>query len=105
MEMNIGSRLKHAWNAFLNRDPPGSRYYGGGYSYRPDRMRFSRGSERTIINAIDNRIALDAASIMCFLSTSAGTMRTFSMNRVRRCFMSYSKRAVYVMNFGLSPRT
>lgn len=63
MEMNIGSRLKHAWNAFLNRDPPGSRYYGGGYSYRPDRMRFSRGSERTIINAINNRIALDAASI------------------------------------------
>lgn len=63
MEMNIGSRLKHAWNAFLNRDPPGSRYYGGGYSYRPDRMRFSRGSERTIINAIYDRIALDAASI------------------------------------------
>lgn len=63
MEMNIGSRLKHAWNAFLNRDPPGSRYYGGGYSYHPDRMRFSRGSERTIINAIYNRIALDAASI------------------------------------------
>lgn len=63
MEMNISSRLKHAWNAFLNRDPPGSRYYGGGYSYRPDRMRFSRGSERTIINAIYNRIALDAASI------------------------------------------
>lgn len=63
MEMHIGSRLKHAWNAFLNRDPPGSRYYGGGYSYRPDRMRFSRGSERTIINAIYNRIALDAASI------------------------------------------
>lgn len=63
MEMNIGSRLKHAWNAFLNRDPPGSRYYGGGYSYRPDRMSFSRGSERTIINAINNRIALDAASI------------------------------------------
>lgn len=63
MEMNIGSRLKHAWNAFLNRDPPGSRYYGCGYSYRPDRMRFSRGSERTIINSIYNRIALDAASI------------------------------------------
>lgn len=63
MEMNIGSRLKHAWNAFLNRDPPGSEYYGGGYSYRPDRMRFSRGSERTIINAINNRISLDASSI------------------------------------------
>lgn len=63
MEMNIGSKLKHAWNAFLNRDPPGSEYYGGGYSYRPDRMRFSRGSERTIINAINNRISLDASSI------------------------------------------
>lgn len=63
MEMNIGSRLKHAWNAFLNRDPPGSGFYNGGYSYRPDRMRFSRGSERTIINSIYNRIALDAASI------------------------------------------
>lgn len=63
MEMNIGSRLKHAWNAFLNRDPPGSGHYGGGYSYRPDRMRYYRGSERTIINAIYNRIALDAASI------------------------------------------
>lgn len=63
MEMNIGSRLKHAWNAFLNRDPPGSEYYGGGYSYHPDRMRFSRGSERTIINAINNRISLDASSI------------------------------------------
>lgn len=63
MEMNIGSRLKHAWNAFLNRDPPRRGYYGGGYSYRPDRMRYSRGSERTIINAICNRIALDAASI------------------------------------------
>jgi len=61
--MNIGSRLKHAWNAFLNRDPPGSEYHGGGYSYRPDRMRFSRGSERTIINAINNRISLDASSI------------------------------------------
>lgn len=63
MEMNIGSRLKHAWNAFLNRDPPGSEYHGGGYSYRPDRMRFSRGSERTIINSINNRISLDASSI------------------------------------------
>ena len=22
MELSIGSRLKHAWNAFLNRNPP-----------------------------------------------------------------------------------
>lgn len=62
MELSFGSRLKHAWNAFLNRDPPG-RLYGGGYSYRPDRVRLTRGNERTIITAIYNRIALDAAAI------------------------------------------
>lgn len=62
MELSFGSRLKHAWNAFLNRDPPG-KLYGGGYSYRPDRVRLTRGNERTIITAIYNRIALDAAAI------------------------------------------
>ena len=24
----LGSRLRHAWNAFLNRDPPGKIYIG-----------------------------------------------------------------------------
>ena len=37
MEVSIGSRIKHAWNAFLNRDPTGFyRDIGVGYSYRPD---------------------------------------------------------------------
>ena len=65
MEMSFGSRLKHAWNAFLNRDPTGDyyRYLGPGYSYRPDRQRFSRGNERSIVTAIYNRIALDVAAI------------------------------------------
>lgn len=37
MELNVGSRLKHAWNAFLNRDPTVVyRDIGSGYSYRPD---------------------------------------------------------------------
>ena len=38
MEITVGSRLKHAWNAFLNRDPTNTYRYGmsGGYSYRPD---------------------------------------------------------------------
>ena len=62
MELSFGSRLKHAWNAFLNRDPPRN-LYGGGFSYRPDRLRLTRGNERTIITAIYNRIALDAAAI------------------------------------------
>ena len=35
----------------------------GGYSYRPDRYRFTRGGERTIIASIYNRIAVDCASI------------------------------------------
>lgn len=64
MEMAIGSRLKHAWNAFLNRDP--TNYYrniGTGYAYKPDRIQLSRGNERSIITSVYNRIALDAAAI------------------------------------------
>lgn len=60
---SIGSRLTHAWNAFMNRDPTrGYRSYGNGYSSRPDRARFTRGSERSITAAIFNRIALDVAA-------------------------------------------
>lgn len=61
--LNLGSRLKHAWNAFLNRDPPGKSYYGGGYSYRPDRVRLNRANDRTIMTAIYTRIAMDASAI------------------------------------------
>ena len=64
MELSIGSRLKHAWNAFTNRDPTADRSsYNTGYTYRPDRPRLSRGNERSIITAVFNRIALDAAAI------------------------------------------
>lgn len=62
MAQTFGSRLKRAWNAFTNRDPPGKIYYGG-YSYRPDRVRMTRTSDRTIISAICTRIAMDAAAI------------------------------------------
>lgn len=64
MEITLGSRFKHAWNAFLNRDPTDEfQYTGNGYSYRPDRIRLTRGNERSIITSVFNRIALDAASI------------------------------------------
>ena len=63
MAQTFGSRLKRAWNAFTNRDPPGKLYSGGGYSYRPDRPRLNRGNDRTILTAIYTRIAMDAASI------------------------------------------
>ena len=62
MNMSIGSRIKHAWNAFTNNNPT-SFYESNGYFYRPDRKRFTRGNERSIVNSIYNRIALDVASI------------------------------------------
>lgn len=64
MEMSFGSRLRHAWNAFFNKDPTQFNIdIGTGYSYRPDRMRFSRGNERSIVTSVYNRIALDVAAI------------------------------------------
>lgn len=65
MEFSLGARLKHAWNAFTSRDPTPYRSYdlGGGYSYRPDRPRLTRGNEQSIMTAILNRIALDASAI------------------------------------------
>lgn len=62
MEFSIGNRLKHAFNAFMNRDPTYN-YLGTGYTYRPDRPRLTRGNERSIVTSIYNRIALDAASM------------------------------------------
>ena len=62
MEFTFGSRLKHAWNAFMNKDPTYNNY-GPGYSMRPDRPRFSRGNERSIVTSVYNRIALDVAAI------------------------------------------
>ena len=65
MELNIGSRIKNAWNVFMNRSPT-SQYgdIGGSYyTYRPDRVRFSRGNERSIATAVYNKLALDVAAI------------------------------------------
>ena len=64
MEIDIGSRLKHAWNAFMNRDPTEVDYdIGPAYYYRPDRPRLTRGNERSIVTAVYNRIALDVSDI------------------------------------------
>ena len=65
MELSLGSRLKHGWNAFINNRDPTNDYQnvGDGYYYRPDRPRLTRGNERSIVTAIFNRIALDVASI------------------------------------------
>ena len=64
MELTIGSRIKHAWNAFINRSPTNSyQDYSMGSYYRPDRVRLTRGNERSIVTSIFNRIALDVAAI------------------------------------------
>lgn len=64
MELTIGSRLKHAFNAFMNRDPTADyQDTGPGYSTRPDRARLTRGNERSIVTSIYNRIAIDVAAI------------------------------------------
>ncbi|MCI6805705.1 MAG: phage portal protein [Prevotella sp.] len=64
MEQTLGSRLRHAWNAFRNRDPTEQfKDIGASYYYRPDRVRLTRGNERSIVTSIYNRIAIDVASI------------------------------------------
>ena len=64
MEINLGPRLKNAWNAFFNRDPTRDYQDGGmSYSYRPDRPRLTRGNERSIVTSVYNRIALDVAAL------------------------------------------
>lgn len=61
--MGFINRLQHGWNAFLNRDPTVAYDTGPGYYRRPDRIRFTRGNERTIMTSIFNRIALDVAAV------------------------------------------
>ena len=60
--MTFGSRLKHAWDVFRNREPTyGYRDLGPSYARRPDRPRSTRGNERSTVMAIFNRIALDVS--------------------------------------------
>ena len=65
MPESVGSRLKHAWNAFVNNRDPTYSYQniGTSYAYRPDRPRMSRGNERSIVTSVYNRIAMDVAAI------------------------------------------
>ena len=76
MPNSVIDRAKKAWNAFKNVDDNINRYieddyvnyktsfgYSVGYSSRPDRFRFTKGNERSIINAVYNRIAMDVAAL------------------------------------------
>lgn len=61
--MKFLDRLQHGWNAFINNKDPTIAERGIGYSYRPDRPRFTRGNERSIVTSIFNRIAMDVSTI------------------------------------------
>ena len=62
-------RIRSGWNAFISRDPtsisiPLSEEMSGfGYSSRPDRVRYTKGNQRSIVASIYNRISVDVASI------------------------------------------
>lgn len=66
--MTLNERIKHAWNAFLSREPtqkPAEGYYGsayGGNSRNPSRTPSIYQTEKTITNGIYNQIATDVSN-------------------------------------------
>lgn len=62
--MGVLDFLVHAWDAFKGRDPTSVPKDIGYSSYsRPDRQRYTRGNERTIVASVLNKIAVDCATI------------------------------------------
>lgn len=63
--MEVFDRLKHAWDVFRNRDPTKVDAYALGPSYGrdPTKLRLSINNERTQINTIWNKIAVDVAAL------------------------------------------
>ena len=65
----ITQRIRSGWNAFISRDPTSTsiplseEMSGFGYSSRPDRVRYTKGNQRSIVASIYNRISVDVASI------------------------------------------
>lgn len=64
MEFKIIKRLQAGWNAFLSRDPTQDYRIGPENSARPDRPRLNYGSEKSIVSAIYNRVAVDCSEIL-----------------------------------------
>lgn len=60
--MALLDRFKRSWNVFFGRDPT-PKDLGSANSDRPDRPRFYGGTDRTIITAIYNRVAVDCADL------------------------------------------
>ena len=63
-KQTLGERLKHAWNAFANRDPTEDyKPLVVSYYTRPDQSRFLFGRDKSIVTSIYTRIAIDCAAI------------------------------------------
>ena len=62
---SLFERIRSGWNAFRNNKD--QTYYssdlGSGTSFRPDRSRYYGGTDRSMVTALYNRIAIDVASI------------------------------------------
>ena len=69
--MGLFDRLKKAWNILTANSPPQTEFQlqkpyvdlGRSSTYRPDRVYYTKGQEKTLINAVYNRIAMDVASV------------------------------------------
>ena len=83
--MNFFERIQNGWNAFMSRAP--TQIYDSSYGsyYRPDRIRYTRGNEKTIVTPIYNRIAMDVAAI-----------------NIRHCRLDENGRYMYDMKSGLN---
>ena len=68
---SIVDRAKKAWDVFRGRDPtdlaPDKNTfnvdYGPAYSYRNDKIRPISGTDRTLVTAIYERIAIDVSAV------------------------------------------
>lgn len=66
MSDSLAQRIKNSWNVFRGRDPTNQPFtidYGASLGSRPDRTFLTRGNERSIINAVYNRISVDCAKL------------------------------------------
>lgn len=61
----FGTRLAHAWDAFMNKDPTPYTSSSGGIisSYRPDIRYVRGGNERSVVTAVYDRIATDVSML------------------------------------------
>ena len=68
MKRSFGSRLRHAWNTFLNRDPTEDYYrrkdIGMTTSYNPTKTYYTIGNEESIVDSVYNRLAIDVAQLL-----------------------------------------